>query len=225
MSSAEAHARRYFAARALPLDEIANRDFQTFRFTSEQEYWPRAQFRHEDGRRRKLQDGPRYPAFLSAMRLPTGQISAVHMTFLSPLGPTKLPVARDENSKIMFGEAKGAMIRISHGPEGKPPETALQAYPLILCEGVEDGLSLARAVPEARVWAAGSLSAMGSAPIWLPCISGVIVAQDNDFKPTAQKQFEKALEALQAAAPSKAITTIASHMGKDFNDLIKEDED
>lgn len=223
-SAAEAHARRYFAARALPLDEIVNRDFQTFRFAGEQEYWPRAQFRYENGQRRKEKAGPLYPAVLSAMRLATGQIAAVHMTFLSPLGPTKLPVSKDENSKIMFGEAKGAMIRISHGPEGAPPELAREAHPLILCEGVEDGLSLALAIPEARVWAAGSLSAMGGAPVWLPCISGLIIARDNDFKPAAQKQFDKVLEALQAAAPSLPMTTIASHMGKDFNDLIKEDE-
>ena len=38
-------------------------------------------------------------AVLSAMRLATGQIAAVHMTFLDPLGPRKLPVDKGEDEK------------------------------------------------------------------------------------------------------------------------------
>lgn len=223
-STAEAHARAYFAARGCPIDDIPNRDMQTFRFAAAQEYWKRAQFRHENGRRIKVQDGPKFPAVLSAMRMPTGQISAVHMTFLSPLGPQKLPVTGDETAKIMFGEARGAMIRISHGPEGEPPETATRAFPLILCEGVEDGLSLALAIPEARVWAAGSLGAMASAPVWLPCVGSIIVARDNDWeKKTAVKQFERVMEELSRA--EKPLTEMTSHLGKDFNDLMKGEDD
>ena len=222
-STAEAHARGYFAARGCPIDGIANRDRATFRFAADAEYWKRAEYRSENGHSRKVKDGPRFPAVLSAMRAPTGQVTAVHCTFLDPLGPRKLPVGGDENAKMMFGEAKGSMIRISHGPEGEPPETAVVPHPLVLCEGVEDGLSLALAIPEARVWAAGSLSAMASAPVWLPCVSAVIVSQDNDWhSKTAQAQFEAVIE--QLAQARKPITTIASHMGKDFNDLIKGEE-
>lgn len=223
-STPEDHARAYFAARGCPLDGIENRDMQTFRFAGAQEFWPRAQWAYEDGRRFKKKPGPGYPAVLSAMRLPTGQVSAVHMTFLSPLGPRKLEVSAEENAKIMFGEAKGAMIRISHGPEGEPPETARHAFPLVLCEGVEDGLSLALALPEARVWAAGSLSAMASAPVWLSCVSAVIVSRDNDWeKKTALKQFDAVLEAL--SVHGKPIETISSHVGKDFNDMMQETDD
>ena len=222
-STAEHHGRAYFAARGCPLGAIENRDLQTFRFAPAQEFWPRAQWRHENGRRMKIADGPAFPAVLSAMRMPTGQISAVHITFLSPLGPKKLPVSGDENAKLMFGEAKGAMLRISHGPEGQPPEMARQAHPLILCEGIEDGLSLAAAVPEARVWAAGSLSAIASAPVDLDCVSAVILARDNDWaNATALKQFDAAYEAL--ARHGKPVRVIESHVGKDFNDLIQGDE-
>ncbi|MGR6465425.1 toprim domain-containing protein [Rhizobium sp. PAMB 3182] len=223
-STPEALGRAYFAARGCPLDGIVHRDMATFRFAGGQEFWPRALWANENGRRYKAKPGPAYPAVLSAMRLPAGQISAVHMTFLSPLGPRKLEVDASENAKLMFGEAKGAMIRISHGPEGEPPETARQALPLVLCEGVEDGLSLALALPEARVWAAGSLSLMASAPVWLPCVSAVIVARDNDWeKKTAVKQFDSVLEAL--AAHGKPIETISSHVGKDFNDMMQETDD
>lgn len=222
-STAEAHARLYFAARGCPIDGIVNRDRATFRFAADAEYWKRAEYRHEDGRRRKIKDGPRFPAVLSAMRAPTGQVTAVHCTFLDPLGPRKLPVGAEENAKMMFGEAKGSMIRISHGPEGEPPETARVGHPLVLCEGVEDGLSLALALPDARVWAAGSLSAMASAPVWLPCVSLIVVAQDNDWhSKTAEKQFDQVIATLAAAG--KPLTTISSHVGKDFNDLIKGEE-
>lgn len=222
-STAEAHARAYFAARGCPIDGIVNRDRQTFRFAADAEYWKRAEYRNENGRSRKIKDGPRFPAVLSAMRAPTGQVTAVHCTFLDPLGPRKLPIGEGENAKMMFGEAKGSMIRISHGPEGEPPETAVRPYPLVLCEGVEDGLSLALAIPEARVWAAGTLSAMASAPVWLPCVSAIVVSQDNDWhSKTAQAQFDAVIAEL--VKPGKPLTTIASHVGKDFNDLMKGDE-
>ena len=149
-------------------------------------------------------------------------MTAVHVTFLHPSLPAKAPVGPKETAKLMFGAAKGSMIRISHGPEGEPPETARQAHPLILCEGIEDGLSLAMACPEARVWAAGSLSAMMSAPVNMSCISHIIVSKDNDWaNETALKQFDDVFETLSSFG--KPIATIASHIGKDFNDLITEE--
>lgn len=221
-SAAEALGRAYFAARQCPLDEISNRDYSTFRFASSTEYWKRAVTRFDAATRRvvRLKDGPRFPAIHTALRAPTGQVTAVHVTFLDPLKPNKAPLGNSETAKLMFGEAKGSMIRISHGPEGEPPETAIEAHPLILCEGIEDGLSLAGACPEARVWAAGSLSLMAHAPVWLDCVSAVIVARDNDWgKRQAEKQFESVIEALLKAG--KPVATIASHIGKDFNDLAQ----
>lgn len=222
MSAAEAHARGYFLHRGIDLSAIANRDMATFRFSEAREFTKRAKWgRNADGRNVKLAPGPAYPAILTAMRLPTGQFAAVHQTYLDPSAPRKLPVDKgdEESAKIMFGEAKGAMIRISHGPEGEPPETAVTPQPLILCEGIEDGLTLALAVPEARVWAAGSLSNMANAPIWLPCVSYVVVARDNDWeKKQAVMQFEKVMSAL--SQHGKVLTEMSAHEGKDFNDVI-----
>lgn len=220
MSTAEAFARRYFAARAIALETIPNRDLSTMRFAEAAEYWPRAQYRHVDGRQRKTQDGPLYPAVLSAMRLPTGQIAAVHMTFLDPLGPRKLPTAKDENAKLMRGEAKGAVIRISHGPEGEPPETAREPHPLIIGEGIETTASVAREAPEARAWAAGSLSNMANAPVWLPCISSIVLLKDHFKSKTTEKQWDQVLEAM--AKSGKPVVEIDSHIGNDFNDLMQE---
>lgn len=220
-STAETFARRYFATRRIPLDHIPNRDLQTFRFTNEQEFWARAQYRHENGRRIKVQDGPKFPAVLSAMRVATGQVAAVHMTFLDPLGPRKLPVSGDtENAKIMFGPSAGSVIRISHGPEGEPPETAREKHPLIMGEGIETTASVAIEMPEARAWAAGSLANMLHAPIDLPCVSSIILLQDHFKHKTTEKQFAAVCEAVERSG--KPWTVIASLWGNDFNDMRQE---
>ncbi|WFS02195.1 toprim domain-containing protein [Rhizobium tumorigenes] len=222
-STAEAHARAYFAARSIPLEQIQNRDRATMRYAPAAEFWPRAQGRHDGTRYVKTANGPNYPAIMSAMCLPTGQIAAVHCTFLSPLGPKKLPVGEGENAKLMRGEAKGAMIRISHGPEGEPPETAMEPHLLILGEGIETVASVAIPCPQARAWAAGSLSNMANAPIWLPCVSGVIVLKDRFKHKTTEKQFDKVME--QLAQHGKPLTEIESHVGNDFNDLAQEGDE
>jgi Toprim domain len=112
------------------------------------------------------------------------------------------------------------VIEVSCGPSGLPFWLCTTAYPLILCEGIETALSLAIAVPEARVWAAGSLAGMGHAPIGLACISDVTVARDNNHgNPQAQKQLDAALMALEAH--DKPLVVMNSHVGDDFNDLMQ----
>ncbi|MCJ9696914.1 toprim domain-containing protein [Rhizobium sp. PRIMUS64] len=221
-SAAEAYARAYFAARAIPLERVVNRDLSTFRYSAATEFWPRAKWDNSGGRRIKAQAGPGFPCIHSAMRAPTGQLVAVHLTFLSPLGPRKLPVNQGENAKLMFGEAKGAVIRISHGPEGEPPETAVRPYPVIIGEGIETTTSVAIEAPEARAWAAGSLSNMGNAPLWLPCISAAIILKDHFKSKTTEKQFDQVLE--QLSQHGKPLTVIESIAGNDFNDLAQGEE-
>lgn len=223
-STAEAMALRYFSARGVPLAEIPNRDRATFRFSAAQEFWKRAQYRYQDGRRVKVAKGPEFPCILSAMRLATGQVAAVHMTFLDPLGPRKLPVDRglDENSKIMFGPSAGAVIRLTHGPEGLAPEMAREAHPLIMGEGIETTLSMALCAPEARAWAAGSLSNMLTAPVWLPCVSEIVLLRDHFKHKTTEAQFDQVCAAMEASG--KPWCAIDSHVGNDFNDLMKGDE-
>lgn len=218
-SVAELHARRYFAGRHCALEDVPQLDEATFRFCQASEYWTRGEYANEGGRRFKVKSGPDFPAIHSAMRSQTGQVTACHVTFLDPLQPKKVDLGED-NAKLIFGEAKGAVIRISHGPEGRPPETATEPHPLIVCEGIETGLSLAIACPAARVWAAGSLSNMGNVPLWLDCIPSVIVARDNNHgNRQAERQLEGVLEAL--GKHGKPMTVIASMVGDDFNDLAQ----
>lgn len=220
-TAAEMHARAYFAGRGIPLDDIPNLATDTFRFHPSVEFWTRATYRRENGRLVKVQEGPRFPCILSAMRTPTGQVTGVHHTFLDPAKPAKLPVSEDENAKMMRFECAGAMIWVSHGPENLPVWEASQPHAAIFGEGIEDALSQACANGDlARVAAAGSLSMLAGAPLGLSCIEWALICQDNDWaKPQAQKQFAAVMETLEGFG--KPVIAKKSHIGKDFNDLMQ----
>lgn len=219
-SAAERHGRAYFSARKVPLDDVPNLNPDTFRFSAATEYWTRARWERERGRAFKVEDGPSYPAIHSAMRQWNGFISACHVTFLDPVRPEKAP---EKPAKLMKGEAAGAVIEISMGPEGKPFWQSEIPHCVILAEGIETALSFAVSIPQARVWACGSLGGIGHAPVQLPCVDWVLFARDNnDGNAQAQKHFETALASLEAHG--KRVIVEASHVGDDFNDLAQGEE-
>ena len=209
-------AETYLASRAIDLSAIPWLGIDDIRFMPSLEHW---RSRHVD-RRGVTMPGPSLPAIVCGLRNATGEVTAVHCTFLSPDGTGKADVAAP---KLMYGEVAGSVIRISHGPGAVWPEAfALDAHahPLIICEGVEDGLTLAEAAPEARVWAASSLGNLGNVYVDHGCVGDVIVAGDNDWgKGQAMQQFERAVFALEAKG--RIVTVMRSIHGKDFNDLAR----
>lgn len=70
--------------------------------------------------------------------------SAVHLTRLRPDGMGK---AGTEHDKVMIGPCSGFPMVLRSNQWSKP---------LLICEGIEDGLSLALAFPQWTIWAAGS---------------------------------------------------------------------
>lgn len=217
-SMAEALARAYFAARACPLEDVEHLNTLSFGFAAGTEWWKGAKWKNEEGRRIKVSPGPKFPAIHSAMRQATGIVTCCHVTFLDPLLPKKAPVTPP---KLMFGEALGAVIEVSTGPSKRPFWfNGVAPGPVIIAEGIETALSLALAIPEARVWAGGSLAGMGGAPVHLPCVSGVTVARDNNAgNAQAQAQLNACLDKLDAHG--KPLVVMRSHVGDDFNDLIR----
>lgn len=224
-SAAEAHARAYFAARDCPLEEIATLSRYALRFSAGTEWWKGAKWETAEasdsrgGRHFKAREGPMFPAVHAGMRSPLGIVTCCHVTFLDPSRPAKAPV---ESPKLMFGEKKGAIVELATGPAKKPFwQWGDRDRPgdVVICEGIETGLSLAGALSaEARIWAAGDISNMGNAPVGLDCVARVFVARDNNLgNPQAQRQLDKALEQLEAA--NKPLEVMASHVGDDFNDL------
>lgn len=229
MTPAERHARAYFAARAMALDDIRHLNSHTFRFSAQTEYWRGAKWETdaETGRKWKAAAGPLYPAIHAAMRNGMGLVTACHLTFLDPLKAAKAP---ETPAKLMYGEALGAVIEISTGASGVPfwmaDRDGLEPGPLVIGEGIETAGPFAVEIPQARVWAGGSLAGIGGAAeliARLDCISWVLFARDNNKgNAQAQKQFAAALDRLEATG--KRVVVKASHVGDDFNDLAKGDE-
>lgn len=152
-----------------------------------------------------------------------GATVAVHRTFIAPAGDgdtwTKAPVEHPRKIWPAFG---GCAIRLWRGGSKLSIDEAIECglrEPLVLVEGVEDGLSVALALPELRVWCAGSLGNLSA--IRLPeCIDEVIVCADNDWgKPQAQAQLDKAVAGF--VAQGAAVRIARSHVGKDVNDALR----
>ncbi len=161
-----------------------------------------------------------WPAIFSCMTGADGELQAVHRTYLTRDCTDKAPV---EPQRMVWPSCAGAVIRLANGAGGKSPEAAERAGVrgelLVLCEGIEDGLSVVLAMPEARVWAVYSLSNLAN--VKLPrTVQRCVVWRDNDWgKPQAASQFERALSSLQR--PGLLLSVASSSVGKDANDQLQ----
>lgn len=160
-----------------------------------------------------------WPALVAGMSDEAGHIRAVHRTFLLPDGSDKAPVAP---ARKVWPSTAGLAIRLWRGETELPADKAAEQGlldTLVLCEGVEDGLSIALAKPHYRVWAMYSLSNMAN--VVIPrCAERVIVAADNDWgKPQAEAALTAALEAI--ARQGRPVSVARSPIGKDFNDCLR----
>ena len=169
---------------------------------------------------RHVESQESWPGLVTLMDDPHGNNScAIHRTWLARDGSGKAPV---DPARKIWPAYKGLVIKLARGASGYRVNEAIERGvkdTLILCEGVEDGLSLAMAVPEARVWAAGSLGNLGE--IVLPeCIGEVIVAADNDWgKPQAERLFNRGVQAL--VRQGRPVRIARSPIGKDANDALR----
>lgn len=160
------------------------------------------------------------PALVSAMILADGTFASAHRIWINPeVEGEKAPL---DPPRKMWPSSEGAQIRLWRG-KGGFSETDMTAKglscPLVVCEGVEDGLSIAMMVPEFRVHAAGSLPGLLSyePP---PCASELIVSADNDWnKPQALASLDRAVKRLRTFG--RPVKIARSPEGKDFNDLLK----
>lgn len=164
---------------------------------------------------------PVYPAMVAAVVDRAGVQTAVHCTFLARTADLRWTKAPVTPAKLMLGHVKGSVIRVSTGASGLTPEDAAAAGvagPLVITEGIEDALSIATAMPDLRVWAAGSLSHIGFVPVDHACVSAVFVAIDNDWgNDQARQALDRGLDRLEAAG--RPVAVVRSIYGKDFNDL------
>ncbi|MFK0330894.1 toprim domain-containing protein [Rhizobium sp. NPDC090275] len=168
-----------------------------------------------------IEERPRMPAMIAAMVGQDGKIGACHYTFLAPDGSGKADVPK---AKLMFPETSGLVIRLTDGPSGLPAERAAEASALGLVglvEGVEDGLSVAVAEPDLRMWSAGSLPGFGTVPDH-GCVSSWLVFKDNDWgKRQAQQQFSRAVARLKGFGKPVEVISMPADWGKDVNDALR----
>lgn len=198
---------RYLEARGIDFAQLG-RDVRAIRFS------PREKWVGKGG------DEHYGPALVSAMTLANGDFASIHRVWIDPARPGEK--AELDPPRKMWPESEGAAIRLWRGAgffaENDATAKGLSC-PLVLCEGIEDGLSIAMMTPEFRVHAAGSLPGLTSyTPP--PCASEIIVAADNDWdKPQALALLARAIARLKEFG--KPVRVARSPDGKDFNDLLR----
>ncbi|MDE4140965.1 toprim domain-containing protein [Phaeobacter gallaeciensis] len=157
----------------------------------------------------------RQPAMVSAVNNEGGEafglpVSAVHRTFLEPDGYGGWRKARVEQAKLMLGATRGGYVELdSYSP----------CAPLVVCEGIETGLSLLSGLFEqpVSVWAALSTSGMKS--LRLPAASGhLYLAPDAD---EAGMQAARVLGQTAVALGWKVGVVRSPADGGDWNDELK----
>lgn len=125
----------------------------------------------------------------------------VHRTFFDKHGQRLT-----KNTKMMFGPCAGGAVRLSEA-----------VGPLVVCEGIETGLSLLSGILSggAAVWAA--LSTSGMKALELPNEPGkLIVATDGD---EAGQEAGSAL-AMRASGLGWQVDLLPAPAGQDWNDVL-----
>ena len=140
----------------------------------------------------------RHPTLISRLDDAEGTLRAIQRTFLTDDG-WKLPKVKN---KLSLGSIGGHATRLSP-INGE----------IVLCEGLEDGLSLQTALPNVSVWVTAGTSNL--AKIVVPTDQVVTIAADNDPPGTLA-----AMKAAQALATQGVTARIIhpDHQFKDFNE-------
>lgn len=173
--------------------------------------------------------GGEWPAMVSAIVNFEGEHVATHRTYLQQISETLVRKAPVQDAKLVVGPYTGGYIPISRGASNKSLRDAPAGDRVIICEGIEDGITLSIACPEYRVLSAISVGNFKN--IRLPlAITEVVLAADNDPEEITDKDGNKkphpARVALQAAIDyfidqGKEVRVARAPVGKDFNDFYQ----
>jgi hypothetical protein len=209
------HGWRYLEARGIDFAAFKRKP-RAVRFSPEERYHYGAEVRHVG------------PALMSAMTLHDMGFGSLHRIWIDPARPGEKAdlthIAADAGPRKMFPSSEGAAIRIHRGASGLSASEAMKrkdfSEDVTLCEGLEDGLSIAQLVPEMRVDAVGSLPGLLS---YVPYkfTRKLIIAADNDWgKPQAQALLDRACARFEREF-QVPVFLARSPEGKDFNDVLR----
>lgn len=193
----------YLKARGIFPREIPHLS-TTFKFLPSLDYW-------------KAGEKWRGPAILGRYRDAAGATWAVHGTWLNADGSGKADLSP---AKLSLGSYKGRFLAVTQGESGKEVWDAdCPPGPVAITEGPEDAWSIAQAMPDLRVWAAGSLSNIGNMPR-PPGVNSFLVVRQNDWDtPSAVDAFDRAIEALSLWGVP--VAEISCGFGKDPNEQLR----
>jgi phage/plasmid primase-like uncharacterized protein len=153
---------------------------------------------------RHVSTGTIWPVLFGAVTDPlTGELRAVHRTYLARDGSAKAPV---EPPRATLGPIAGAVIRLAEPQPGRP---------LVIGEGIETAASAAL-ILGAPAWAAISASNLNRIKL-PPAVTEAVIAADND--PVGQREAERAAQRWAAEGRRVRIAT-PNTAGTDFNDVL-----
>lgn len=162
------------------------------------------------------------PAMIAAVHDRLGNMIAVHRTFLDMLpegGFFRL-------GKKALGDYAGGAIHLWRGDTNlsinelthRPDKATCFSDTLIICEGIEDGLSIALACPQYRIWTSLSVPNMQNIIIPEPIKTVIIAADDDEDGSPAAIMLQSAINSFQAQG--KEVKISAPEGGHDFNDML-----
>ncbi|SFY18373.1 Toprim domain-containing protein [Paracoccus pantotrophus] len=186
-------------------------------------YHPAVRYKHLDRETGEVWDCE-MPAMLAIVNDGQGRSIACHRTWLAMRPDGRWDKAPVPKPKKVLGDYAGGSIHLWRGiqPSGrrnKPLADAPQGSHLFISEGIEDALSCAILLPQARVIAAISLSNFGGV-VLPPAISSVTLIADRDPGPDAQAALQRAIAAHQKAGRQVRVW-MNRDGGKDLNDALR----
>lgn len=147
--------------------------------------------------------GPTLPCLVACVSGADGPLSGIQRTYLAPDGRGKADVP---TPKLSLGRVSGGAIRLA----------GLDGGELVVCEGLEDGLSLLQALGR-PVWVAAGASMLPN--ITFPnAIRKVAIGGDNDD--AGREAAAKAARAFTARGIEARV--FFPSVGKDFNSQLME---
>jgi hypothetical protein len=161
--------------------------------------------------------GKPLPAMVTAMVLESTHM-ATHRTWLEYRRGRWMKAPLEKPKKIL-GNFAGAHISLSKGKRGKPLYQAPAGTVLYVSEGIEDGLTVAMALGEARVVAAASIENIGG--IALPEAVRELVLIGQHDKPGSAADIRLEVQIAKHQDAGRVVRCMWPEPGfKDFNDQL-----
>jgi DNA primase len=145
----------------------------------------------------------KHAAQIAGVSSPAGEVVSIQRIYVTEDG-RKLDVP---NPKLSLGPRPGGAIRLGEGTTD-----------LIICEGLEDGLSILGDMPDQVVWVAAGASMIDSIVLPEDCRT-VVIARDNDR--AGEIAAESAKNAFLSTGRTVHVMSPPAEF-KDFNQMVSE---